>query len=119
MDNLEKIRQAGAKYKPGTLGSGIAAMLLKIADSSETAAEIIAQDLDVKEMNIAAAQTHLTNYARKHKDGNSFYMNEKTAEKLLREFYKLPDEPEAQKPKEQPKKPSRQHGKIVDLFDLL
>ena len=118
MDNRKKIEQAGAKYKTGTLGSGIAAMLLKIADSSETAAEIIAQDLDVKEMNIAAAQVHLTSYARKHKDGNSFYMDEATAEKLLRSFYKIPNEKPTKREEAPKEKPKRQR-KVVDLFDLL
>lgn len=115
MDYIEKIKQAGANYKEGSLEAGIAEMLLTIAKSSMNAAELIAQDLDVKEMNIDAAAKHLTDYARKNKSGSSYYMSPATAEKLLRDFYKIPDVREP-KPDIEPKP---QRGEIVDLLDFL
>lgn len=112
---IEKIKQAGAGCKEGTLEAGITEMLLTIARGSTEAAELIAQDLDVKEMNIAAAAKRLTDYARKNKSGSSYYMSPATAEKLLRDFYKIPDvrEPEAAL------EPKKQRGEIVDLLDFL
>ena len=74
MTNIEKIKQAGAGCKEGTLEAGVVEMLVSIADTSATAAEIIAQDLLVKELNIASAAKHLTDHAYKHRNGNSYYM---------------------------------------------
>ena len=48
MTNIEKIKQAGAGCKEGTLEAGVVEILVSIANTSATAAEIIAQDLLVK-----------------------------------------------------------------------
>lgn len=109
MTNIEKIKQAGAGYKEGSLEAGIVEMLASIADTSATAAEIIAQDLRVKKMNVASAAKHLTDYARKHRNGSSYYMTPETAERLLRDFYKIPDVRETE----------QQSSGIVDLLDFL
>ncbi|MDO4173702.1 MAG: hypothetical protein Q4D42_02960 [Eubacteriales bacterium] len=118
MDYVDKICQAGAGYKEGSLEAGITEMLLNIAGRSPAAAELIAQDLRVKKMSIAAAAKHLTDYARKNKSGNGYYMTPKKAEELLRDFYKIPDvrEEPARTLKPEAKK---RHGKVVDLLDFL
>ncbi len=112
MTNIEKIKQAGAGCKEGTLEAGVVEMLVSIADTSATAAEIIAQDLRVKRMNVASAAKHLTDYARKHRNGSSYYMTPETAEKLLRDFYKIPDVRETEAAKQE-------NSGIVDLLDFL
>ncbi len=113
MTNIEKIKQAGAGYKEGTLEAGIVEMLVSIADTSATAAEIIAQDLLVEKLNIASAAKHLTDYARKHTCGNSYCMTQETAERLLRDFYKIPDVRETERRSKQ------ENSGIVDLLDFL
>ena len=113
MTNMEKIKQAGAGCKEGTLEAGVVEILVSIANTSATAAEIIAQDLLVKELNIASAARHLTDYAHKHRNGNSYYMTPETAERLLRDFYKIPDVRETERQSEQ------ESNEIVDLLDFL
>lgn len=113
MTNIEKIKQAGAGCKEGTLEAGVVEMLVSIADASATAAEIIAQDLLVKELNIASAATYLTDHAYKHRNGSSYYMTPETAERLLRDFYKIPDVRETEQQSKQ------ENNGIVDLLDFL
>lgn len=119
MDYIEKIKQAGEACKTGSLEAGAAALLLQMAKENNTWAELIAQDLDVKEMNLTALAKKLTNYARKHKVGSGFFMNDACARKIIMDFYKLPEaatpvEPPAMKPEQ---KPAPSWG--VDLLDLL
>ena len=120
MDYIEKIKQAGEVCKTGSLEAGAAALLLQMAKENNTWAELIAQDLDVKEMNLTALANELTNYARKHKVGGGFFMDDACARKIIMDFYKLPEqvmpaEPTAMKP-EQKHSPS---WGSVDLLDLL
>lgn len=121
MDYIEKIKQAGETCKTGSLEAGAAALLLQMASENTAWAELVAQDLDVKEMNISALAKKMKDYARKHRVGNEFGMDDACARKIIMDFYKLPEaaapvEPPAMKPDPEPKK---QHGEIIDLLDFL
>lgn len=120
MDCIKKIEQAGMTCKTGSLEAGVAALLLQMAKENNTWAELLAQDLDVKEMNLTALAKELTAYARKHKVGGGFFMDDACARKIIMDFYKLPEvdapvEPPAMKPEQ---KPAPSWGS-VDLLDLL
>ena len=54
-------------------------------------AELIAQDLTVKEMSITEAEKKIKAFADKHKTGNFACVTPIEAEKILREFYGLPE----------------------------
>ena len=117
MDYIKKIEQAGLTCKTGSLEAGAAALLLQMAKENGTWAELIAQDLDVKEMNLTALANELTNYARKHKVGGGFFMDDACARKIIMDFYKLP---EAAMPVDPPAmKPEKRQGDIIDLLDFL
>ena len=115
VDYIKKIEQAGMTCKTGSLEAGAAALLLQMAKENGTWAELIAQDLDVKEMNLSALANELTNYARKHKVGGGFFMDDACARKIIMDFYKLP---EVAAPVDLPAmKPAHSWG--VDLLDFL
>ena len=119
MDCIKKIEQASIACKTGSLEAGAAALLLQMAKENITWAELIAQDLDVTEMHLTALANELTNYARKHKVGGGFFMDDACARKIIMDFYKLPEaaapvEPPAMKPEQKPA-----HSWGVNLLDLL
>lgn len=78
-------------------------------------AELIAQDLKVEAMSIIEAEKKIKAYADTHKTGNFACVTPAESDRILREFYGLP-QPEAAKAAPQPKaKPSS----VLDLTDFL
>ncbi len=66
-------------------------------------AELIAQDLQVKEMGIAEAEKKIRAFADSRKKGNSSGVSGRQADRILREFYGLPGQSEtAMTSREQP-----------------
>ena len=72
-------------------------------------ADIIDKDLAVPEMSISACEKKIKAFADKHKTGNFACVIPAEAEKIIREFYGLPEKGE------QPNKPA---GKAIDLSDF-
>lgn len=60
-------------------------------------AELAARDLDVEEMSLAACEKRIKAYADTHKTGNFACVIPSEAERIIREFYGLP-EPGAAEP---------------------
>lgn len=54
-------------------------------------AEIVAQDLDIKEMSLADCEKKIKKYADEHKTGNFACVIPSEAEQIIREFYGLPE----------------------------
>lgn len=54
-------------------------------------ADIVAQDLDVKEMSLAECEKKIKAFADKHKTGSFSCVIPSEAERIIREFYGLPD----------------------------
>ncbi|MDE7242999.1 MAG: hypothetical protein K2O18_03340, partial [Oscillospiraceae bacterium] len=79
-------------------------------------AELLVQDLKVKDMSITAAEKKIKAYADKHKTGSFACVTPSEADRILREFYGLP-EPEAAAPPPMPKPTADR--KIIDLADFL
>ncbi len=66
--------------------------LLDMATGRADVADILLQDLQKKEMNLSAAAAKLKEYADKHRGKEKCYcITPKVAEKILREFYGLPE----------------------------
>lgn len=61
-------------------------------------AEIVAQDLDVKEMALAECEKKIKAFADKHKTGNFACVIPAEAERIIREFYGLPEAGQASVP---------------------
>lgn len=64
--------------------------LKDICRREPASAELIAQDLAVKEMSITEAEKKIKAFADKHKTGNFACVTPVEADKILREFYGLP-----------------------------
>lgn len=54
-------------------------------------AELVSQDLDVKEMSLAACEKKIKAYADGHKTGNFACVIPSEAEEIIRKFYGLPE----------------------------
>lgn len=61
-------------------------------------ADIVAQDLDVKEMSLAECEKKIKAFADKHKTGSFSCVIPSEAERIIREFYGLPARGEAEEP---------------------
>ena len=107
---MDKIRKAGEKFKSGTLEAGIAEVLTEMAERNTEHAKIIAGDLDNPEMGLKAAGKQLYEYARQHKTGTFYAMDDAEAKRLIAEFYGISEETTAENPK---------MDAPVDLMDLL
>lgn len=58
-------------------------------------AELVAQDLDVKEMSLSECEKKIKAFADTHKTGNFACVIPSEAERIIREFYGLPTAGEA------------------------
>lgn len=61
-------------------------------------ADIVAQDLDVKEMALAECEKKIKAFADKHKTGGFSCVIPSEAERIIREFYGLPARGEPEEP---------------------
>ena len=83
-------------------------------------AELIAQDLTVKEMSITEAEKKIKAFADKHKMGNFACVTPIEAEKILREFYGLAEPAEGIRSAcETDTSDKKSERKIIDLGAFL
>ncbi len=75
-------------------------------------AELVMQDLDVKEMSLAECEKRIKAFADKHRSGGFACVVPAEAERIIREFYGLPQRGQAPAP-QKPK------GKLLDMADFL
>lgn len=91
--------------------------LKDICREDPACAELIVQDLAVKEMSITAAEKKLKAYADKHKTGNFSCVPPVESDCILREFYGLPKRggaiPAA------PAAPAKKESGVIDLSEFL
>lgn len=114
MTVFEKIeaQQAG---KENTAAWMVGQQLKEICKADTHCAEIVAGDLENKAMSIDAAEKKIKAYADKQKrTGNCVCVPPNVAEKIIREFYGLP---EPGKPEQFPSLQSKTD--ILDLADFL
>lgn len=87
-----KIASQQAKEKEGSPVIMVGMQLLDMAAEDPRCAELLLHDLDVAEMDLTNAAGKIKEYADKnHKGSNCFCVTPMVAEKILREFYGLPE----------------------------
>ena len=85
--------------------------LKEICRMTPETAELLAQDLLVPEMSIVKVKEKIDAYAgKKKRTGNSVCVTTKESDKILREFYGLPDAETAE--------PTGKATEIIDLNDF-
>lgn len=106
-------QQKGHENKPRFM---IGEQLKEIAEREPLSAELLERDLQIEEMNLAAAEKRFQEYADKnHGQERTFCITPKVAERLLREFYGLPI-PEENAPE---KKEAETSAGYIDLSSFL
>lgn len=106
-------QQKGHENKPRFM---IGEQLKEIAEREPLSAELLERDLQIEEMNLAAAEKRFQEYADKnHGKERTFCITPKVAERLLREFYGLPI-PEENAPE---KKEAETSAGYIDLSSFL
>ena len=94
----------------------IGEQLKEIAEKEPLSAELLERDLQIEEMNLAAAEKRFQEYADKnHGKERTFCITPKVAERILREFYGLPI-PEENAPEKKDAEPSAGY---IDLSTFL
>lgn len=86
-------------------------LLMEMARRNPYWGEILSADLENEGLSLKAARDMLHETARKKKKGNFYGMEDEEAEKLLIDFYKLPETVEAV--------PKQEAEGMIDLLELL
>ena len=114
-DELVALIENQQKGKENTDVFMVGEQLKEIGAESEHKAELLLQDLQIKNMDIVAAAAKLKDYAdKKHGKAKCFCISPKVADGILREFYGL-GEPDAL----QIKPTGVQDSGIINLEDFL
>ena len=88
-------------------------------------AELIYQDLQVEKMSITEAEKKIKAFADKNKTGNFACVTPMEADRILREFYGLPERfedggaPERGEESQETENRNREERKVLDLADFL
>ena len=88
-------------------------------------AELIYQDLQVEKMSITEAEKKIKAFADKNKTGNFACVTPMEAERILREFYGLPEQfvdsgaPDRGEESQETENRNREERKVLDLADFL
>jgi hypothetical protein len=116
MTVFEKI-EAQQKGKEGTAPWMVGEQLKDICRADPGCAELVDKDLDNQSMSIVEAEKKIKAWADKNKKGNCAVVPPNVAEKIIREFYGLPEVGEDQKPSVIPfaPKPAKKLG-VMDLL---
>ena len=94
--------------------------LKDICRAEPASAELIAQDLTVKEMSIIEAEKKIKAFADKHKTGNFACVTPMEADRILREFYGLPKKASGETAViAQVPVPVKKASGVIDLSDFL
>jgi hypothetical protein len=106
MDVFEKISAQQGKERTAVWMVG--EQLKDMIRDDPMAQEIVERDLDVKEMELAACEKKIKAFADGHRTGSFACVTPAEAERIIREFYGLPDAG-APAPK------TADSGKVIDL----
>ena len=88
---IRKLREQQSKVKERSAPWMVAEQLMDLCRAEPQCAEILVQDLEVEAMSITEAEKKIKAYADGHKTGNFSCVTPVEAERILREFYGLPD----------------------------
>lgn len=88
---IRKLREQQSKVKERSPQWMVAEQLIDLVRAEPRCAEILAQDLEVEAMSITEAEKKIKAYADGHRTGNFACVTPGEAERILREFYGLPE----------------------------
>ena len=88
---IRKLREQQSKVKERSAPWMVAEQLMDLCRAEPQCAEILVQDLEVEAMSITEAEKKLKAYADGHRTGNFACVTPGEAERILREFYGLPE----------------------------
>ena len=106
-------QQAG---KEDTSPHYVGEQLKDIIRNNPQAAEIVGQDLKLKEMSIVECEKKIKKYADEHRKKNFAFVSPQQAEKIICEFYGINKSDTRTEPQPQPQPATE---KIVSIADLL
>lgn len=116
MNVYEKIGELQAKLDPDSCAYEIGEQLKDICRRDPACVEILLEDLQNPDMGLAAADEMLYDWGKKQAKGKGGYgISGRQAEKLLREFYGLPEAGAAAPAAETP----RAESMVLDLSSFL
>lgn len=114
---IRAIEAQQEKVKPRSPQWMVGEQLKDICRSEPASAELICQDLQVEKMSITEAEKKIKAFADAHKTSNFACATPMEAEKILREFYGLPDGGASQGAATGSQEPAA--GKVLNLMDFL
>lgn len=113
-EQQKKVKERSAQWMVGE-------QLKDICRREPQSAEIILQDLSVKEMSITEAEKEIKAFADKHRTGNFACVTPIEAERILREFYGLQEqagEEAPEKREEENRENERKNSSARKVIDL-
>lgn len=122
---IAAIEEQQAKVKARSAPWMVGEQLKDICRHEPACAELIAEDLEVKEMSITEAEKKIKAFADKNKTGNFACVTPMEADRILREFYGLPEPfqdggtSERGEESQETENRNREERKVLDLADFL
>lgn len=95
---LNKINEQQKKFKQGTAPWYVGEQLKDILRENATGAGIVAMDIDQKGMGLADCEKKIAEFASKNRQGSVGFCGPADADRIIREFYGLPERRETPTP---------------------
>ena len=92
---IRKLREQQSKVQESSPQWMVAEQLMDLCRSEPACAELLVQDLEMPEMSIVEAEKKLKAFADSHKPGDFSCVTPAESDRILREFYGLPQRREA------------------------
>ena len=124
MAELEKALAAIAaqqqKHKQGTAPWCVGEQLKEMLRDQPEAAGLVAADLEQDGMGLADCERKIAAFAKAHRSGGVGFCGPADAERIIREFYGMPERPKREERREpEPaaeKKPARRAVRLTDFL---
>ena len=87
---IRKLKEQQSKVKARSPQWMVAEQLMDLCRAEPECAEILSQDLDVEAMSIVEAEKKIKAFADSHKSGGFACVTPAESDRILREFYGLP-----------------------------
>lgn len=94
-DAIRKLKEQQSKVKERSPQWMVAEQLMDLCRAEPACAELLAQDLEVEAMSIVEAEKKIKAFADSHKSGGFACVTPAESDRILREFYGLPQRQES------------------------
>ena len=92
---IRKLKEQQSKVKERSPQWMVAEQLMDLCRAEPACAELLAQDLEVEAMSIVEAEKKIKAFADSHKSGGFACVTPAESDRILREFYGLPQRQES------------------------